>query len=94
MLREAALAAARQWQFARSTAPRRKATLTFRFVILPEDSEVKSETLFLPPAGFEVRQRPEPLSLMEDQQGQPSNKAEPFSLTRLRGQELGRMRAS
>jgi TonB family protein len=81
MLREAALSAARQWQFARSSLASRKATLTFRFVILSEDSEVKSETLFLPPAGYEIRERPEPASLMEDQQGEAGPSRDPVSLT-------------
>lgn len=83
MLREAALVAARQWQFAKSSSPLRRATLTFRFVILPEDSDVKSQTLFLPPAGFEVRERPEPASRMEEQQDEPRITPEPISVTRL-----------
>jgi len=81
MLREAARVAAHQWQFTKSPIPHRKATLTFRFVILPQDSEVKSQTLFLPPAGFEVRERPEPASLMEEQQGEPGIRSEPISVT-------------
>jgi len=81
MLRETALSAARQWQFDSSALVSRKATLTFRFVILSEDSEVKSETLFLPPAGYEIRERPEPASLMEDQQGEAGPSRDPVSLT-------------
>ena len=81
MLREAALVAARQWQFAKGSLSKRKTTLTFRFILLPEDSEVKSQTFFLPPAGFEIRERPEPASMMEDEQGEPFPSADPVSVT-------------
>lgn len=60
MLRVSALFAARQWKFSPGTAPRRVARLKFAFTLLPESSPLKSETVFLPPAGFEVRARPEP----------------------------------
>lgn len=80
MLREAAVLAARQWQFAKGLLPRRKATLTFRFVLLPEDSQLKSQTVFLPPTGFEIREKPAPTS-MEDQQAAPGRQEQPISVT-------------
>ena len=80
MLRDAALIAARQWQFARNTLATRRATLTFRFVLLPEDSRVKSQTVFLPPAGFEIREKPDPVSI-ENEQVEPTLTPQPISLT-------------
>jgi len=80
MLRGAAVLAARQWVFEESRSRKRTATLKFRFVILPENSEVKSQTIFLPPTGFEIRQRPEPASL-EDQGGEPGPVPQPISTT-------------
>lgn len=80
MLREAAVNAAQQWKFEKSSVERRVALLKFSFVILPDTSEVQSETIFLPPSGFEVRQKPAPYS-MEDQGGEPTPVQNPISTT-------------
>jgi len=77
MLREAAVYAAQQWKFDASPAEKRIARLKFSFVILPESSKVKSETVFLPPAGFEIRRRPAAPSV-EDQDGDPSPDQHPI----------------
>lgn len=69
MLRETALDAAQQWKFEESAAAKRTATLKFRFVILPDSSVVKSQTVFLPPTGIEIRQKPVEPSV-EDQGGE------------------------
>jgi TonB family protein len=58
MLRESAVDAAQQWKFEASSVPKRVGTLTFSFVILPPSSKVESQTVFLPPCGFEIRERP------------------------------------
>jgi len=65
MLRDAALFAARQWEFAPSSAATRSTTLKFSFVLLPDTAEVASEMIFLPPFGFEVRQKP-PSATLQD----------------------------
>jgi TonB family protein len=68
MLREAALDAAQQWKFEPSSAQKRTTLLKFSFVLLPANSEVNSQTIFLPPTGMEIRQKPaEPA--VEDQGG-------------------------
>ncbi len=80
MLREAALAAAQQWEFQESFTPKRSLTLKFCFVILPDSSVVKSQTVFLPPTGIEIRQRPvEPA--VEDQGGEFTVDQHPISTT-------------
>jgi TonB family protein len=58
MLREAAVNAAQQWKFEEDAAEERVATLKFSFVILPENSKVQAQTVFLPPQGVEIRQKP------------------------------------
>ena len=80
MLREAAVYAARQWKFVESAADQRVATLKFSFVILPENSQVQSQTIFLPPAGFEIRQKPA-APAVEDQEGEFSPDQHPISKT-------------
>jgi TonB family protein len=80
MLREAAVAAAQQWKFAESSLPKRVATLKFSFVILPEDSQVVSQTVFLPPMGIEIRQRPAKPAV-EDQDGEFHLDQHPLSKT-------------
>lgn len=80
MLREAAVFAARQWRFERSSLDKRAAMLRFSFVILPETSKVKSQTIFLPPTGFEIQERPAPPTL-EDQDGDPGPDPHPTSTT-------------
>jgi TonB family protein len=60
MLREAAVNAAQQWKFEEATSQKRVATLKFSFVILPANSKVQAQTVFLPPAGVEIRQKPAP----------------------------------
>jgi TonB family protein len=80
MLTEAALGAARQWKFQESSIGRRVANLKFNFVILPPNSEVKWQTIFLPPTGIEIRQQPaEPE--MEDQGGEFAVVEHPISRT-------------
>jgi len=78
MLREAAVLAARQWKFEESPVEKRTVTLRFSFVILPESSKVKSQTLFLPPAGFEIREKPATPSV-RDQDDDPSPNPHPIS---------------
>ena len=68
MLREAAVYAARQWKFEKSSVDQRVALLRFNFVLLPDNSQVQSQTIFLPPAGFEIRQKPA-TPAVEDQEG-------------------------
>ncbi len=80
MLREAAVAAAKQWKFEPSTASKRSTLLTFKFVILPPTSEVRSETVFLPPTGIEIRQKPADPEV-EQQQGDTSPESDPISKT-------------
>jgi TonB family protein len=77
MLREAAVEAARHWKFAASSAHKRMAILTFNFVVLPEDSEAGSQTIFLPPHGIEIRQKPA-IPLIEDQDGQIRMDSQPI----------------
>ena len=80
MLREAAVAAAQQWKFAEGSVSKRVATLRFNFVILPEDSDVQSQTVFLPPAGIEIRQRPaKPVT--EDEDGEFHFEKQPICRT-------------
>jgi TonB family protein len=81
MLREAAVDAARQWKFNESSIQKRSATLKFNFVILPETSEVGSQTIFLPPMGFEIRQKPEAQPSLEDQGGEFQIDPQPISRT-------------
>jgi len=80
MLREAAVNAARQWKFVEGSAQKREATLKFSFVILPDNSKVQSQTVFLPPTGIEIRQKPVP-SGVEDQEGGFSLDLHPISKT-------------
>jgi TonB family protein len=58
MLRQAAVNAALQWKFEENAAQERGATLKFSFVILPPNSKVQAQTIFLPPSGVEIRQKP------------------------------------
>ena len=58
MLREAAVNAAQQGKFEEDAAPERVATLKLSFVILPANSKVQAQTVFLPPVGVEIRQKP------------------------------------
>jgi len=81
MLREAAVYAARQWKFVESPVDHRLATLKFSFVILPDDSQVQSQTIFLPPAGIEIRQKPAAPPAVEDQEGEFSPDQHPISKT-------------
>ncbi len=57
ILFNAAVVAARRWEFERSPeVPERHILLTFSFVIVPKDSERSERTaVFLPPYGVEVR---------------------------------------
>ena len=80
MLREAAVDAAQQWKFEESSAPKRALTLKFSFVILPDSSVVKSQTVFLPPTGIEIRQKPVEPSV-EDQGGEFVVDQHPISTT-------------
>ncbi|HXR32322.1 MAG TPA: energy transducer TonB [Verrucomicrobiae bacterium] len=80
MLREAAVDAAQQWKFEESSAQKRVAMLKFSFVILPDNSQVQSQTIFLPPAGFEIRQKPA-APAVEDQEGGFSPEQHPISKT-------------
>jgi TonB family protein len=80
MLREAAANAAQQWKFEESSVLKRVATLKFNFVILPKNSNVASQIVFLPPMGIEIRQKPvEPA--VEDQQGEFHLEPQPISKT-------------
>ncbi len=80
MLREAALNAAQQWKFEEGTAAKRSITLKFSFVILPDSSLLKSQTLFLPPNGIEIRQKPADPAV-EDQGGEFTVDQHPISTT-------------
>jgi TonB family protein len=80
MLREAAVNAARQWRFVESSVDNRVALLKFSFVILPDNSQVQSQTIFLPPAGFEIRQKAA-APAVEDQEGEFSPDPHPVSKT-------------
>jgi len=80
MLREAAVNAAHQWKFVEGSVDNRVATLKFNFVILPDTSQVQSQTIFLPPAGFEIRQKP-PTPAVEDQDGEIAPDQHPVSKT-------------
>jgi TonB family protein len=80
MLRDAAVSAARQWKFEEGSAQKREATLKFSFVILPDNSKVQSQTVFLPPAGIEIRQKPAPAGV-DDQEGEFSPDPHPISKT-------------
>ncbi len=81
MLREAAVDAAQQWKFVESPLPKRVATLNFNFVLLPEDSQVASQTVFLPPAGFEIRERPAKPVADDDEDGEFHPNQHPISKT-------------
>ena len=71
MLREAAVNAAQQWKFDESTATERVAMLKFNFVILPANSKVQAQTVFLPPHGVEIRRKPiEPAKPAAGEQGE------------------------
>jgi TonB family protein len=81
MLRESALLAARQWKFAQSKIEERATTLKFNFVVLPDTAPLSSEVIFLPPNGFEIRQKP-PAPGVQDGHGEdPGPQANPISLT-------------
>jgi len=80
MLREAAVHAAQQWKFVAGSVDNRAATLKFNFVILPDNSKLQSQTIFLPPAGFEIRQKPATPEV-EDQGGDFSPDPHPVSKT-------------
>jgi TonB family protein len=80
MLREAAVYAARQWKFVDSPVEKRVAMLKFNFVILPDNAQVQSQTIFLPPAGFEIRQKPT-APAVEDQEGEFTPDQHPISKT-------------
>jgi len=80
MLREAAVDAAQQWKFEESSLPKRVATLKFSFVLLPEDSQVASQTVFLPPMGIEIRQKPAKTAV-EDEGGEFHLDQHPLSKT-------------
>jgi TonB family protein len=70
MLREAAVNAAQQWKFEEAPTQERVAILKFNFVILPENSKVQAQTVFLPPQGVEIRQKPvEPAKPAVGEQG-------------------------
>jgi len=53
-----AVNAAQQGKFEEDAAPERVATLKLSFVILPANSKVQAQTVFLPPVGVEIRQKP------------------------------------
>jgi TonB family protein len=80
MLREAAVHAAQQWKFVAASVDNRVAQLKFNFVILPDNSKLQSQTIFLPPAGFEIRQKPA-TPAVEDQDGDPSPDPHPICKT-------------
>ncbi len=70
MLREAAVNAAQRWKFEEGAAAERVATLKFNFVILPANSKVQAQIVFLPPQGVEIRQKPvEPAKPAAGEQG-------------------------
>jgi TonB family protein len=81
MLRESALVAARQWKFARSTVGARVTTLRFGFVILPDSASVSSQVIFLPPNGFEIRQKPPSSSVQDGDRNDSEPVANPISVT-------------
>ena len=59
MHKEAAVDAAKHWEFEEGSVQERVVTLKFNFVVLPENSKLASQTVFLPPRGFEIRQKPD-----------------------------------
>jgi len=70
ILREAAVNTAQQWKSEEDAAQERVATRKFSFVILPANSKVQVQTIFLPPSGFEIRQKPvEPARPAAGEQG-------------------------
>ena len=80
MLRESALLAAREWKFAPSRIEERATTLKFNFVVLSDMAPLNSQVIFLPPNGFEIRQKP-PAPGVQDGNGQdPGPEANPVSL--------------
>ena len=80
MLRDAAVSAAREWKYEEGSAQKREATLKFNFVILPDNSKVQSQTVFLPPAGIEIRQKPASAGV-DDQEDEFSPDPHPISKT-------------
>jgi TonB family protein len=73
MLREAAVNAAR------GAAQECVATLKFSFVILPPNSKVQAQTIFLPPGRVEIRQKPaEPRRPAGEQGGRERPAPRPF----------------
>jgi len=81
MLRESALHAARQWKFAPGKTEERTTTLRFKFVVLPETAVLSSEVVFLPPNGFEIRQKPPSAGMQDGSGGDPGPVANPISST-------------
>lgn len=78
MLREAAVGAAQQWKFQASSASKRVMVSRFSFVLLPEISAVISQTVFLPPTGIEIRQKPAD-PLVQGQEGESTLVEHPIS---------------
>jgi len=81
MLREASLSAARQWKFVSDPASERATTLKFNFVVLPETAQLSSQVIFLPPNGFEVRQKPPSPGVQDGNEDDPGPKTNPISST-------------
>jgi hypothetical protein len=62
--------AAQQWKFEEGAAQERVATRRLSFVILPPNSKVQTQTVFLPPGAIEIRQKPaEPAKPAAGEQG-------------------------
>jgi TonB family protein len=70
VLKKAAREAAKKWKFEIAPAPSRTTLLEFDFKVLPEKSDLESETTFMPPNKVEVRKRP-PESTVSDRTDLP-----------------------
>ncbi|HTZ33993.1 MAG TPA: energy transducer TonB [Methylomirabilota bacterium] len=81
MLREASLAAARQWKFAPGPTSPRAAALKFNFVVLPETAQLTSQVIFLPPNGLEIRQKPPSPEVQDGNEDDPGPATNPISST-------------
>lgn len=70
VLKKVATEAAKKWKFEIAPAPSRTTFLEFDFKVLPEKSDLESETTFMPPYKVEVRKRP-PESTVSDRADLP-----------------------
>jgi hypothetical protein len=97
MLRAAAVNAAQQCEFEEDAAQERVATLKISLATLPANSKVQAQTVFLPPVGVEIRQKPvEPAKPAAGEQSggeRPAPRAISKTWTVLRDVSVGILRA-